>query len=70
MRSVEYCTGLFVCGLEVCAHLLVGGLCVAEVRCGGLRCWGLCVFVFKSLRRLWVFGVVVRLDSGSWVCVV
>jgi len=45
VRSVEYCTGLFVWGLEVCAHLVVGGLRVAEVRGGGLRCWGLCVFV-------------------------
>ena len=51
-RSVEFCTGLFVWGLEVCAHLIVGGLCVAEVCGGGLRCWGLCVFVIKSLRRL------------------
>jgi len=40
VRSVEYCTGLFVCGLEVCAHLVVGGVCVAEVRGGGLRYWG------------------------------
>ena len=40
MRSMEYCTGLFVCGLEVCAHL-VGGVCVAEGCGGGLRCWGL-----------------------------
>ena len=29
---MEYCTGLFVWGLEVCAHLVVGGACVA----GGL----------------------------------
>jgi len=50
-----------VWGLEVCAHLVVGGVCVAEVRGGGLRCWGFCVFVIKSLRRLWVFSVVVRL---------
>ena len=58
--------GLFVWGLEDCAHLLVGGVCVAEVHGGGLRCWGgLCVFVIKSLRRLWVFSVVVRLDSGT-----
>ena len=40
-------------------------VCVAEVCGGGLRCWGgVCVFVIKSLRRLWVFSVVVRLDSG------
>ena len=58
--SMEYCTGLFVCGLEVCAHLVVGGLCLAEVRGGGLRFWGLCVFVIESLRMLWVFSVVVR----------
>ena len=57
-------------GLEDCAHLLVGGVCVAEVHGGGLRCWGgLCVFVIKSLHRLWVFSVVVRLDSGNG-CVV
>jgi hypothetical protein len=61
VRSMEYCTSLSVWGLEVCAHLVVGGVCVAEVRGGGLRCWGLCVFVIKSLRRLWVFSVVVRL---------
>jgi len=67
MWSVEYCTGLFLCGLEVCAHLVVGGVCVAEVRGGGLRCWELCVFVIKSLHRLWVFSVVVRLNS-DWVC--
>ena len=46
-------------GLEVCAHLVVGGVCVAGVRGGGLRCWGLCVFVIESLRRLWMFSVVV-----------
>ena len=38
------CTGLFVWGLEVCADLVVGGVCVVGVRGGGLRCWGvLCV---------------------------
>ena len=37
-------------------------VCVAEVHGGGLRCWGLCVFVIKSLCSLWVFSVVVRLD--------
>ena len=59
MRSVEYCTGLFVWGLEVCAHLVVGGVYRAKVRGGGLRCWGLCVFVcvIKSLLQLWGFGV-------------
>jgi len=41
VQSMGYCTGLFVWGLEVCAHLVVGGLCVAEVHGGGLRCWGL-----------------------------
>ena len=55
MRSVEYCTGLFVWGLEVCG--------------GGLRCWGLCVFVIKCLHRLWEFSVVVRLVIGNG-CVV
>ena len=69
MRSMEYCTGLFVWVLEVCAHVVLGGVCVAEVRGGGLRCWGLCVFVIKSLLRLWVFSVVVRLESGNG-CVV
>jgi hypothetical protein len=64
---MEYCTGLFVWGLEVCAHLVVGGVCVAEVSGAGLRCWGLCVFVIESLRRLWVFSVVVgaRCNSAS-----
>jgi len=33
---MEYCTGLFVWGLEVCDHLVVGRVCVAEVRGGGL----------------------------------
>jgi hypothetical protein len=42
MRSMEYCTGLLVWGLEVCVQLVVGGVCVAEVRGGGLTCWGLC----------------------------
>ena len=65
LRSVEYCTGLFVWGLEVCVHLVVGGVCVAQVHGGGLRCWGLCAFVIKSVRRLWVFSVVVVLDSGN-----
>ena len=50
-----------------------GGLCSPGcgrgVCSGGLRCSGLCVFVIKSLRRLWVFSVVVRLDSGNG-CVV
>ena len=55
VRSNEYYTGLFVWGLEVCAHLVVGG----GVCGGGLRFWGLSVFVIESLRRLWVFSVVV-----------
>jgi len=59
VRSVEYCTGLFVWRLEVSDQLVVGGGCAAEVRGGGLRCWGLRVFVIKSLRRFWVFSVVV-----------
>jgi len=69
VRSMEYCTGLFVWGLEVCAHVVEGRVCEAEVCGGGLRCLGLCVFVIKSLRRLWVFSVVVRLCSGNG-CVV
>jgi len=40
MWSMEYCTGLFVWGLEVCAYLVVGGVCVTGVRGGGLRCLG------------------------------
>jgi len=32
---------------------------VAEVRGGGLRCWGLCVFVIKSLMLL-MMGVCTR----------
>ena len=63
VRSMEYCTGLFVWGLEVRAHLVVGGVCVAEVHGRGLRCWGLCEFVIKSLRRLWVFSVVVGAEN-------
>jgi len=59
VRSMECCTELFVWETEVCAYLAVGGVCLAEFRGGGLRCWGLCVFVIKSLRRLWVFSVVV-----------
>jgi len=31
MLSMEYCTGLFVWGPEVCAHLVVGGVSVAGV---------------------------------------
>jgi len=69
MRSMEYCTGLFVWGPEVCAFVVVGGVCLAEVLGGGLRCWGLCVCVIKSPCRLWVFSVVIRLDSGNG-CVV
>ena len=56
---------------SVCVR--TGGLCSpgcgSGVCSGGLRCWGLCVFVMKSLRRLWVFSVVVRLHSGN-ECVV
>ena len=38
--------------------------------CSGGSWWrfkvlGSCVFVIKSLRMLWVFSVVVRLDSGN-----
>ena len=45
------------------------GVCLAGVRDGGLSYWGLWVFVIESLRGLWVFSVVVRLESGNW-CVV
>jgi len=41
--------------------------------CSGCTpCWGLCVFVIKSLHRLWVFSVVVRLESsnGCVVCLI
>jgi hypothetical protein len=48
------------CGRGVCVCV-----CVVGVRGGGLRCWGMCVFVIESLRRLWVFSVVVRLKSGN-----
>ena len=50
MRSMEYCTGLFVWGLEVCAHVVVGGVCVAGVRGGGLRCWGYMIHLSDMLR--------------------
>jgi len=60
---------MFVWGLVVCAQLFVGWVCVAEVHGGSLKCWRLCVFVIKSLRRMWVFSVVVRLESGNG-CVV
>ena len=66
---MKYCTGLFLWGVEVCAHPAVGGVCVAEIRGGGLKCWGFCVFVIKSLCRLWVYSVLVRLESGNG-CVV
>jgi len=72
--------GVYRCGLwnivQVCLcgdwrfvlTLLWEG-CAAEVRGGDLRCWGLCVFVIKSMCRMWVFNVVVRLESGNG-CVV
>ena len=53
--------GVYQCGLWsivwVClcgywrffAHLVVGGVCVAEVCGGGLRWWGLCVFVITQV---------------------
>jgi len=55
-----------VCVVEgcVCVSVCVC-VCVAEGCGGGLRCWGLCVFVIKCVCRLWVFSVVVRLDSGN-----
>jgi hypothetical protein len=48
-----------VWGMEICAHVVVAGVCVAGVHGGDLRCCGLCVFVIGSLRGLWVFSVVV-----------
>ena len=41
----------------------VGGF-VAELRDGGLMCWGWCVFVMECVRSVLVFSVKVRLDSG------
>jgi len=32
MRFMEYCTGLFVWGLEVCVYLVVGGVCVFVIK--------------------------------------
>jgi len=66
---MEYSTGLFVWGLEVCAQLVL-----ERVRRGGswwrFKVLGvLCVFMIKFVRRLWVFSVVVRLYSGNG-CVV
>jgi len=72
--------GVYQCGLwsivQVCLcgdwrFVLTG--CGRGV-CGGGSCWrfkvlGSCVFVIKSLHMLWVFSVVVRLDSGNG-CVV
>ena len=57
VRSVEYCTGLFVWEPEGCAHLFVGGLCVCVCVCVCVA-EVLCVFVIKCLCRLWVFIVV------------
>jgi len=50
-----------------------GGLCSSGCGrgvCSGGSWWrfkvlGLCVFVIKCLRWLWVFSVVVRVDSGN-----
>ena len=46
MPSMEYCTGLFVWALEICVHLVVGGVCVADVRGGRLTLnkltWKIC----------------------------
>jgi len=63
LQSMEYCTGLFVWRVKVCAHLAVRGMCVAEVRGGGLKCRGLCVFVIKSLRRLFITSVILCIES-------
>ena len=76
----RYYIGVHQCGLwnivQVCLcgdwRFVLSWLregCVAGVRGGSLRCWGLCVFVIKFVRRLWVFSVVVRLDCGNG-CVV
>jgi len=79
VRSTEHCTGLFVWGLQVCAHLVVGGGCVAEISGGGLSCCGLCVFVIKCLRGLCVFVIkclrglcvfVIKCLRGLWVFVI
>ena len=63
MLSMEYCTGLFVWGLEVCAHLVVVGVCVAEVHGRGLRCWGLCVFVIQPNTHRPVQYSIDRIDK-------
>ena len=79
VRHVMYVFISAVCGVSY-RYVCVGsgglcsagwgrGVCVAEVRGGGLMCWGLCVFVIKCVGKLWVFSVVVRLESGSG-CVV
>ena len=52
-RSVYVGTG------GLCSPGCGRGVCVAGVCGGGLRCWGLCVFVIESLCRLWMFSVVV-----------
>ena len=40
MRSMEYCTGLFAWGLEVCDHLVVEGVCVAVGSWGRFKVLG------------------------------
>jgi len=55
----------FVWGMEGCADLVVGRVCVVE-DCGvDIRCWGLCVYVIKCVRGLWVFSVVVGLGTDN-----
>ena len=71
MWSMEYCIGVFVWELEVCAQLVVGGSVVVAGAYGerllGVRC---CVYVvFTVLHWLWAFSVVVRLVRGNG-CVV
>ena len=57
--SVYQCGIWSIVRFFLCGDWRFVGVGVAGVRGGGLRCWGLCVFVIESLRRLWVFIVVV-----------
>ena len=56
VRSMEYCKSLFVWELEVCARLVVAGVCVAEVRGEGVRCWGLCPNTLTLIVLMWRIG--------------
>ena len=55
--------------LPGCGRAVCGGGSWWRFKVLGVGGWGLCVFVIESLRRLWVFSVVVRLDSDNG-CVV